>query len=97
MMTEKNLVLSLGGEEIEVRELEVASKIRVSTIYGEVTLQDFEDLVRAKINEYAKFGIARRVWDMMQEQQRLANEKGKNKQYTTDDLKLILLESFNSS
>lgn len=93
MMTEKSsLVLSLGGEEIEVRELEVASKIRVSTIYGEVTLQDFEDLVRAKINEYAKFGIARRVWDMMQEQQRLANEKGKNKQYTTDDLKLILLE-----
>lgn len=76
--------LQATGYNANIESLQESMKaLKHQTTYGEVDLLTYEGLVKAKIYEYIKFGIARRVWQMMVEKDRGIKE---------GDVMLILLE-----
>jgi len=82
------------GYELDVQKLnENMKNLTKQTTFGEVDLVTYEGLVQAKIYEYLRFGIARRVYEMMLDQEARRLKKPINQvKISEDDVKLILLE-----
>lgn len=81
----------LIGYDVNLAQLEEGMKtLKKTTIYGETDLITYESLIKAKVYEYIKFGVAKRVWAMMEEQAERRHIGGKGLKET--DLLLILLE-----
>lgn len=80
-------LLSITGlDSPEVKD--ALTKIKRNTIYGVVDGYSYETLIKAKIYEYLRLGIARRVFNMMVEQA----GRNPNAKATTEDLIIILSE-----
>ena len=72
------------GKTLTSAEIQEAmKKLTVKTIYGDIDMAKYDQLVAAKMFEYVKYGIAKRIWKMMQKQ---------DSAITTDDLLTMLLE-----
>jgi len=72
------------GKEITTKDIfEAMSQLKVMTIHGEIDMARYDKIVTAKLFEYVKYGIAKRIWKMMQKQDSNAN---------TEDLLTILVE-----
>lgn len=79
------------GYNVDITKLEDAMKtLKKQTVYGETDLIIYESLIKAKVYEYIKFGVAKRVWDMLEEQAERRKVAGKS--IKDADLLLILLE-----
>ena len=82
-----NEILDITGLNApEVKD--ALTKIKRNTIYGVVDGYSYETLIKAKIYEYLRLGIARRVFNMMVEQA----GRNSNVKATTEDLIIILSE-----
>ncbi|MEM2125633.1 MAG: hypothetical protein QXQ53_04480 [Candidatus Methanosuratincola sp.] len=83
-----DLLTQIVGTPIELEAIDAAHKLKLSTAMGAVSLVEFEQLVKAKLAEYIRFGVARRTWQIMTDQA----ARSSHKTPSMDDLKLILLE-----
>jgi len=74
---------SLMGLPVTHEDVKKAQELlKISTIYGQVSMSEFEALVLRKIYEYNNFGVARKVWEIM----------AQNGGGSMEDFKVILLE-----
>jgi len=82
-----NEMLSIVGlDDPAVKDALV--KLKRSTIYGTIDGYTYEMLIKAKIYEYLRLGIARRIYNMMVEQA----SRNSNLKATNEDLLIMLSE-----